>query len=394
MLAVCLLVVTFAACGSMAEQTAAEAEAAQTQTSVKEIKTGEITTVAEAEKAGDCDIVGVDCNVVQDIRPAALRKLLDGGTILVIRHVDGEVVTQIAEALQVVYAKAKTTDLQTTIGACLRKRSDGAYLLSEIVAEIAKPRFGKKVTTPEEDEAQEELRWLEEEAEIDLLRQYYQIEGEEMRFAALQEEMTLDSDRLRQWEEERFAEASVYYYLYAERSLLSIMQTCMYAFNTKTDGDSTIDTFTADFTISAQKNLKIRTFRGELATPEEARYNVLHASQLDSDSVWTVRLGLSVNGVKLSRKSACKAGGLDIVNQLFQTAYLNQWEAKPASPEKNATYTISPEMIVEVADGVRTAAEVRAALPYLDLRKSWIRGWVADEDKGLTIKYKDHLVTM
>ncbi len=195
-------------------------------------------------------------------------------------------------------------------------------------------------------------------------------------------------------EEERFAEASVYYYLYAERSLLSIMQTCMYAFNTKTDGDSTIDTFTADFTVSAQKNLKIRTFRGELATPEEARYNVLHASQLDSDSVWTVRLGLSVNGVKLSRKSACKAGGLDIVNQLFQTAYLNQWEAKPASPEKNATYTISPEMIVEVADGVRTAAEVRAALPYLDLRKSWIRGWVADEDKGLTIKYKDHLVTM
>lgn len=162
----------------------------------------------------------------------------------------------------------------------------------------------------------------------------------------------------------------------------------MVGWNVKTDGNRTIDSFAADFTVAAKNDVKVKEFHGKLRTPAESRYNVLWASHLDSARSVTVTMAGAGGGSAYSY--AYRNGGIDIVNHVASSPHSNWWEAKPTPLVKNASYTISPSMIVAVSNGKTTEAQAKADFSYLYLRRSLTAGWVADQDKVVTIKFKNH----
>ena len=370
-----------------------------------EVYSKEITNPEELMEAENYDIASASFRAAEEFESEAITKVLDKGTILVINNVNDKGLKQIGDKLHLDYAETEKTPLQTTIGACLRKQKDGSCLLSEVVAEIAKPRAGKKVIEPEAEEVKKSLDWLEKNAKIDLIEQYHEIKGEDLRFAALAAAST-STGSTAQLPEKSFADKSVYYYLYStsnpgngytiysgnqdsSKYHLATIHICMTGIKVKTDGNRTIDSFAADFTVNAKNDLKVKEFHSKLGTPAESGYNILWASQLASDSSQTVTTNVS-NGDRNAFSYTYETGGMDIVNHIASTAYSNRWTAKPISSIKNASYTISPSMTVAVSNGKNTAAQAKATFSYLNLHKSLTAGWVADQDKAVTIKYKNH----
>ena len=370
-----------------------------------EVYSKEITSPKELMKAENYDIAGASFRAVEEAEPEAVTKLLDKETILIVNNINDKELKLIADKLRLDYIETEKTPMQTTIGACLRKQEDGSYLLSEVAAEIAKPRAGKKVTEPNEEEVKKSLAWLEKNAKIDLIEQYHEIKGEDLRFSALAAAPPSD-EATEQVLGKPFAAKSVYYYLYAasnpenghpiylsnqdsSKYHLATIHICMIGVKVKTDGNRTIDSFAADFTANAKNGLNVKEFQSKLETPEESRYNILWASQLDSDSVQAVTTSVSNDGDSVI-SYAYKTGEADVVNQIASTAYSNRWTAKPVSPSRNTAYTISPSMTVAVSNGKNTAAQAKAAFSYLNLHQSLTAGWVSDQDKTVTIKYKNH----
>lgn len=400
---VILLCTLFSACGALMERADTGKPAAK---ETAEVYSKEITQPEKLAEAKKCDIAAISFDTVKEVESEAIAEVLDSGTVLVIHDVNDERLEQIADKLRLEYTETEKTQMQTTIGACLRKRENGSYLLSEVVAEIAKPRVEKKVLMPDEEEVKKSLDWLAKNAKIDLAEQYHEIKEEDMRFAALADSVYADSNGSENRQIGKFfADQSVFYYLYAtsnpenghtmylsnqdsSKYQLAMIHICMVGWNVKTDGNRTIDSFVADFTVAAKNDVKVKEFHGKLRTPAESRYNVLWASHLDSARSVTVTMAGAGGGSAYSY--AHKTGGIDIVNHVASSAYSNWWEAKPTPLVKNASYTISPSMIVAVSNGKTTEAQAKADFSYLYLRRSLTAGWVADQDKVVTIKFKNH----
>ena len=370
-----------------------------------EVYSKEITNQENLMEAENYDIASASFRAIEEVESEEITEVLDKGTILVINNVNDKGVKQIADKLYLDYIETEKTPLQTTIGACLRKQEDGSYLLSEVVAEIAKPRVGKKVIEPKSKEVKKSLDWLEKNAKIDLTEQYHEIKGEELRFTTLAAVSTSTGVNT-QLPEKSFADKSVYYYIYStsnpgngysiysgyqdsSKYHLATIHICMTGVKVKTDGNRTVDSFVADFTANAKNDLKVKEFHSKLGPPAESRYNILWASQLVSDSSQTITTNVS-NGGDSVFSYAYETGGADIVNHIASTAYSNWWTIEPISSIKNASYTISPSMTVAVSNGKITAAQAKVTFCYLNLNKSPTAGWVADQDKAVTIKYKNH----
>ena len=400
---VILICALFSACGALMERADTGKPAAE---ETAEVCSKEITQPEKLAEAKKYDIAGISFDAVKEVEAEAIAEVLDRGTVLVIYDVNDEKLEQIADKLRLEYTETEKTQMQTTIGACLRKRENGSYLLSEVVAEIAKPRVEKKVLMPDEEEVKKSLDWLAKNAKIDLAEQYHEIKKEDMRFAALADSVYADSNEPENRQIGKFfADQSVFYYLYttsnpenghtiylsnqdSSKYQLATIHICMVGWNVKTDGNRTIDSFAADFTVAAKNDVKVKEFHGKLRTPAESRYNVLWASHLDSARSVTVTMAGAGGGSAYSY--AYRTGGIDIVNHVASSPYSNWWEAKPTPLVKNASYTISPSMIVAVSNGKTTEAQAKANFSYLYLRRSLTAGWVADQDKVVTIKFKNH----
>ena len=400
---VILICALFSACGVLMERADTGKPAAE---ETAEVCSKEITQPEKLAEAKKYDIAGISFDAVKEVESEAIAEVLDSGTVLVIYDVNDEELEQIADKLRLEYTETEKTQMQTTIGACLRKRENGSYLLSEVVAEIAKPRVEKKVLMPDEEEVKKSLDWLAKNAKIDLAEQYHEIKEEDMRFAALADSVYADSNEPENRQIGKFfADQSVFYYLYAtlnpenghtiylsnqdsSKYQLAMIHICMVGWNVKTDGNRTIDSFAADFTVAAKNDVKVKEFHGKLRTPAESRYNVLWASHLDSARSVTVTMAGAGGGSAYSY--AYRTGGIDIVNHVASSPYSNWWEAKPTPLAKNASYTISPAMTVAVSNGKTTEAQAKADFSYLYLRRSLTAGWVADQDKVVTIKFKNH----
>lgn len=398
-----LICALFSACGALMERADTGKPAAE---ETAEVCPKEITQPEKLAEAKKYDIAGISFDAVKEVEAEAIAEVLDRGTVLVIYDVNDEELEQIADKLRLEYTQTEKTQMQTTIGACLRKRENGSYLLSEVVAEIAKPRVEKKVLMPDEEEVKKSLDWLAKNAKIDLAEQYHEIKEEDMRFAALADSVYADSNEPENRQIGKFfADQSVFYYLYAtsnpenghtiylsnqdsSKYQLATIHICMVGWNVKTDGNRTIDSFAADFTVAAKNDVKVKEFHGKLRTPAESRYNVLWASHLDSARSVTVTMAGAGGGSAYSY--AYRTGGIDIVNHVASSPHSNWWEAKPTPLVKNASYTISPSMIVAVSNGKTTEAQAKADFSYLYLRRSLTAGWVADQDKVVTIKFKNH----
>ena len=398
-----LICTLFSACGALTESADTEKAAAQENA---EVYSKEITQPEKLAEAKKYDIAAVSFDTVKEVESEAIAEVLDSGTVLVIHDVNDERLEQIADKLRLEYTETEKTQMQTIIGACLRKRENGSYMLSEVVAEIAKSRVEKKVLTPDEEEVKKSLDWLAKNAKIDLAEQYREVKSEDMRFAALADSVCADANESENRQiGKTFADQSVFYYLYAmsnpenghtmylsnqdsSKYQLAMMHICMVGCNVKTDGNRTIDSFAADFTVAAKNDVKVKEFHGKLGTPAESRYNVLWASHLDSAQSVTVTIRSAGGGSAYSY--AHKTRGIDIVNHVASSAYSNWWAAKPTPLVKNASYTISPSMIVAVSNGKTTEAQAKANFSYLYLRRSLTAGWVADQDKVVTIKFKNH----
>lgn len=393
----------FSACSALMERADTGKPAAE---ETAEVCPKEITQPEKLAEAKKYDIAGISFDAVKEVESEAIAEVLDSGTVLVIYDANDEKLEQIADKLRLEYTVTEKTQMQTTIGACLRKRENGSYLLSEVVAEIAKPRVEKKVLMPDEEEVKKSLDWLAKNAKIDLAEQYHEIKEEDMRFAALADSVYADSNEPENRQIGKFfADQSVFYYVYAtsnpenghtiylsnqdsSKYQLATIHICMVGWNVKTDGNRTIDSFAADFTVAAKNDVKVKEFHGKLRTPAESRYNVLWASHLDSARSVTVTMAGAGGGSAYSY--AYRTGGIDIVNHVASSPHSNWWEAKPTPLVKNASYTISPSMIVAVSNGKNTEAQAKANFSYLYLRRSLTAGWVADQDKVVTIKFKNH----
>ena len=403
-----LICTMFSTCGFAAKSTTSEVKKETLKFYSKEF--GRLDNIMDAK---NYDIAGVDYEAVKEVKADNVKQILDHGTIMVINHADNTELQKLADELDILYAAEEKTSMQTTIGACLRKQDDDSYLMSEVIAEIAKQKIGNTIVEPNEEEIKKSLAWLEQNAKIDLTQQYYEATTENKRFAELSaSNSSSSSGSTDQLMGKSFARKSVYYYLYSTSSSdnnytiyldnqdsskyqLGVIHICMIGLKTKTDGKETIDSFVADFTATAKNDLKVKEFHGKLGTPAESRYNIYSASELEPDSSHEVSASLVFNsdgsvGAGLAYSYIYKTGGIDIVNHVASSAYSNWWNATPISPDKNASYTISPNMMVGVSNGTTTAAEARATFSYLYLHKSVTAGWVADQDKVVSIKYKSH----
>ena len=282
-----LICALFSACGALMERADTEKPAAE---ETAEVCPKEITQPEKLAEAKTYDIAGISFDAVKEVEAEAIAEVLDSGTVLVIYDVNDEKLEQIADKLRLEYTETEKTQMQTTIGACLRKRENGSYLLSEVVAEIAKPRVEKKVLMPDEEEVKKSLDWLAKNAKIDLAEQYHEIKEEDMRFAALADSVYADSNESENRQIGKFfADQSVFYYLYAtsnpenghtiylsnqdsSKYQLAMIHICMVGWNVKTDGNRTIDSFAADFTVAAKNDVKVKEFHGKLRTPAEDVY--------------------------------------------------------------------------------------------------------------------------
>ena len=90
---------------------------------------------------------------------------------------------------------------------------------------------------------------------------------------------------------------------------LATIHICMIGLKVKSDGNETIDSFVADFTAAAKNDLKVKEFHGKLGTPAESRYNVLWASQLDSDSTQSVTVNVAGTSGGSAYSYTYKTGG-------------------------------------------------------------------------------------
>lgn len=263
-----LICALFSACGALMERADTGKPAAE---ETAEVCSKEITQPEKLSEAKQYDIAGISFDAVKEVESEAIAEVLDSGTVLVIYDVNDEKLEQIADKLRLEYTETEKTQMQTTIGACLRKRENGSYLLSEVVAEIAKPRVGKKVLMLDEEEVKKSLDWLAKNAKIDLAEQYHEIKEEDMRFASLADSVYADSNESENRQIGKFfADQSVFYYLYAtsnpenghtmylgnqdsSKYQLATIHICMVGWNVKTDGNQTIDSFAADFTVAAKE---------------------------------------------------------------------------------------------------------------------------------------------
>lgn len=318
---ICMLLST---CGFATERSDAEKVVAK---ETVEVSSKEITEPEELTKAKNYDIAGISYDTMKGIETEAITEVLDSGTVLIINNANDEELGQIADKLRLEYDETEKTQMQATIGACLRKQENGSYLLNEIVAEIAKPRDGKKVIAPDEEEVKKALEWLERNAKIDLVEQYHEIKGEDMRFDALTSSASSSSNgSTNQLIGKSFTKKSVYYYLYStsnpengytiylssqdsSKYHLATIHICMIGLKVKSDGNETIDFFVAEFTAAAKNDLKVKEFHGKLGTPAESRYNVLWASQLDSDSTQSVSVNVRVLAVEAPILTHIRLGG-------------------------------------------------------------------------------------
>ncbi|MDO4396680.1 MAG: hypothetical protein Q4C51_07870, partial [Clostridia bacterium] len=92
----------------------------------------------------------------------------------------------------------------------------------------------------------------------------------------------------------------------------------------------------------------------------------------------------------LTHTYSYKTGGKNVKNRILHTKYKSTWEVSTISPEKNASYSITPGMVVKANKGKEENCIARASLSYLKLKRAPSAYWVSNKDVIVALKYKNH----
>ena len=347
------------------------------------------------------DVVKTDGNTVLKASTNELNQMLENSQISVIEKINQQELITIAEKINAQYDKIELAEGQQTIGAVISKDETGNIKVTEVIAEVADELVNGRVIETDEAKADYFLKWLGENAVLD-------VDGIYTDF------IVSNSQSVARATASSFGNVSAFRYLYtapyaensteyesvadSSRYLLATTKVVLYGYEAKTSGTTTYDSFKADIYVTPKNDLKVTTFYSNLYTPENSRYDVLGGTMIESDSSAsqstsiTVTLPADVASVSgaSTHTYTYQTGGKEVTNQVFYSQYRHRWIATPISPAKNASYNLKPGMVVETTNGTGTTATAKASLSYLKLKKAIAAYWISDTDIVVSLNYRNH----
>lgn len=363
------------------------------------------TDVDSLRNCSKADVVRTKGSLMLEASADNIKYMLAHSQINVVENIEQEELITLSKRINAEFNPVILSEGQKTVGAVITTNELGVTQISEVIAEVAAREFLGKVD--ETDVAKNEyfLNWLSENAILDIDGIY----GDYYKTRMNASSRAVASS---------FGDTSIYRYLYtapyeensteyesvkdSSRYLLATTKITIYGYKVKTSGTTTYDSFKAYFNVTPHNDLRLTSFNTNLYTPDNVKYDVLGATEIESDSSAsssrTITITLPTSALRgntdisgaLTHTYSYKTGGKNVKNRILHTKYKSTWEVSTISPEKNASYSITPGMVVKANKGKEENCIARASLSYLKLKRAPSAYWVSNKDVIVALKYKNH----